>query len=173
MIVSTFGRYSGSHLNPALSFGKFLAGTLDCVAFLGYFAAQVFGVFVATIVNEKVLSSGGSGSFHGAVFDYGEGQAVFYEMCACVLATFGYVYVVLLCCEKTQTERSGILGFTYAFGHVISSEFNPSVPVSAWLLNLVKMGINGTGVMPAYFSVVMSPICCVVGACLAVLVKQI
>jgi hypothetical protein len=31
------------------------------------------------------------------------------------------------------------------------------------------MGINGTEVMPAFFSVVMSPICCVVGACLAVL----
>ena len=91
MVVSAFGRYSGSHLNPALSFGKFLSGKLDCVAFLGYFLAQVIGVFSASLINEFVLGNDGPGQFHAAVFDSEDNDAI-KSMCACILASFCYVY---------------------------------------------------------------------------------
>merc|ERR1711976_94667 len=172
MIVSCFSRYSGAHLNPALSFGKFLAEKLNFIGFLGYFISQVFGVLVSRLINVYVLSNQ-NGVFHQNMFDVQKTDLI-WSFLACILAAFCYIYVFLLVCEKSDSkvERTEILGFVYAFGHLISSEFNPAVGISGYLLELIQVAIDGSEVFPGYYSVVLGPIGCVAGACLAITLKK-
>ena len=91
MMVATFGRFSGSHLNPTLSLGKYLAEKIDALALLGYLLAQTLGTIAASAAN-SFLFAGNVGNItqsHQLVFNqnFGETGAVeliFKQMFPCV-----------------------------------------------------------------------------------------
>src|SRR6202012_5192506 len=50
------GPVSGCHVNPAVSFGVFVAGRMSAAEMLGYWAAQILGAIVAAVVLYLILS---------------------------------------------------------------------------------------------------------------------
>ncbi len=50
------GPISGCHVNPAVSFGVFVAGRMTAQEMIGYWIAQVIGAIVAALVLYLILS---------------------------------------------------------------------------------------------------------------------
>jgi len=134
------GPISGCHINPAVSFGAFVAGRLSIVDMIGYWVSQCIGAILgAWAVN--VIASGVAGGFNAANgmgqngwgAGYGGGynltSAFLYE----VLATFLFLVVIL---GSTQKAAPG--GFA---GLVIG--------LTLVAIHLLGVHITGTSVNPA------------------------
>src|SRR5258708_36845778 len=50
VMVSATGAISGGHLNPAVSFGLFVGGKINCCNMLAYWVAQLAGASVAGFI---------------------------------------------------------------------------------------------------------------------------
>jgi len=177
MMVATFGKGSGSHLNPTLSLAKYLVtDQMTLISLVGYLLAQILGNIAASFVNSNLFADEVSSSAHGNVFDSSESVAlmdtILGQMLPCALGAGLFVYFALVACYCNGGQgRAGILGFAYSFGHLVSSEFNPAVSFSRWFVQMVAFAADGDDATTwaPYKSVVLSPICCAAGVCVAVL----
>ncbi len=128
IVAYTFGKYSGAHLNPAVSLAMFLQKKLTLKEFGFYVAAQVLGAFVAVGLMAAFFAAP---SNYGANVYAGCGWAA--GLAAEVFLTFLFVYVVLTVTsdEKKSNVAPLFIGAALLFVH------------------LLGMGITGTSVNPA------------------------
>ena len=137
----SIGQVSGAHLNPAVSFGCFLAGRLSLNDLIGYVIAQVAGAIVAAFliylsvesqiggydVAANGLGQNGWGAGYGA--EYGIAGALIFE----VVATAIFLVVILSVTSPTgnATMAGLVIGLTLT------------------MIHLVGITITGTSVNPA------------------------
>jgi aquaporin Z len=132
------GPISGCHVNPAVSFGVYVAGRMSVADMVSYWIAQILGAIVAAVVLYLILSGksqgwtgglGQNGWGTGYLGEYNVVSAFVYE----VVATF----LFLVC----------ILGVTHPF--TPTGFAGLAIGLTLVAIHLVGINITGTSVNPA------------------------
>ena len=132
------GPISGCHVNPAVSFGVFVAGRMTMGEMIGYWIAQVLGAIVGAVVLYIILSGkaqgwtgglGQNGWGPGYLGEYGVLSAFVYE----VVGTFLFLVAIL-----GVTHRLAPTGFA-----------GIAIGLTLVAIHLVGINITGTSVNPA------------------------
>ena len=132
------GPISGCHVNPAVSFGVFVAGRMSAGEMIGYWIAQVLGAIAGAVVLYIILSgkaqgwSGGLGQNGwgpGYLGEYGVVSAFVFE----VVGTFLFLVTIL-----GVTHRLAPAGFA-----------GLAIGLTLVAIHLVGINITGTSVNPA------------------------
>ncbi len=132
------GPISGCHVNPAVSFGVFVAGRMSAAEMVGYWIAQVLGAIVGAAVLYLILSGkasgwngglGQNGWGPGYLGEYNTLSALVYE----IVATFLFL-VTILGVTHPFTPR-GFAGLAIGLALVA--------------IHLVGINVTGTSVNPA------------------------
>lgn len=140
------GPLSGAHLNPAVSFGAWIAGRMPTADMLGYWIAQCLGAVVGAgvlllIANgspEYNLAANGLGqNGFGIRLPSGQGSPGDYGLIACavfeIVATFIFVTVIL---GATQPgANAGLAGL--------------AIGLTLVLIHIVGIQVTGVSVNPA------------------------
>jgi len=123
------GRVSGCHINPAVSFGAFLAGRMSFVEFVRYAVAQCVGALAGAFVLMVILKGqmagydvaasglGQNGWGVGYLGEYTQQAAFIFE----VVATFIFVTVILGAThDDAHPEIAGLaIGLTLVVIHIV------------------------------------------------------
>ncbi|MBS0384941.1 MAG: aquaporin [Proteobacteria bacterium] len=145
------GPVSGCHVNPAVSFGAWIAGRMSTAEMLGYWGAQCAGAIVAAGVLLVIASGAASYSLaqHGLGQNgYGLGHSPGdYNLASCamfeVVATFIFVITVLGVTQKNSPyQLAGLaIGLTLTAIHIVGIQVtgvsvNParSLGPAVWVL---------------------------------------
>ncbi len=132
------GPISGCHVNPAVSFGVFVAGRMSAADMVSYWIAQVLGAIVGAIVLYIILSGkasgwdgglGQNGWGTGYLGEYGMGSAFVFE----VVGTFLFLVT--------------ILGVTHPFAPTGFAGL--AIGLTLVVIHLVGINVTGTSVNPA------------------------
>src|SRR5258708_30052186 len=132
------GPISGCHVNPAVSFGVYVAGRLSVADMISYWIAQVLGAIVAAVVLYIILSGkaqgwtgglGQNGWGAGYLGEYNVVSAFVFE----VVATF-----LLLVCILGVAHPIAPTGFA-----------GLAIGLTLVVIHLVGINITGTSVNPA------------------------
>ncbi len=128
VVAYTFGKFSGAHLNPAVSLAMLLQKKMSLKDFGLYVASQVAGAFAGAGLMAAFFagpSRYGANTYSG----FGWASGLFAE----ILLTFLFVYVILVVTsdEKKANTAPIYIGLALVFVH------------------LLGMGITGTSVNPA------------------------
>ena len=145
------GPVSGCHVNPAVSFGAWIAGRMSTAEMLGYWAAQCVGA----IVGAGVLLVIASGTAAYSLAQHGLGQNGYglghspgdYNLLSCavfeIVATFIFVVTVLGVTQKNgPTQFAGLaIGLALTAIHIVGIQVtgvsvNParSLGPAVWVL---------------------------------------
>ncbi|MBQ2731213.1 MAG: aquaporin [Clostridia bacterium] len=128
VLAYAIGGVSGCHVNPAVSFGKFLCGKLTGWEFLAYVTAQTFGGIAGGAILSGIL---GEGSLLGTNALY-EDNVVATLLIEGILTAF-FVFTVLAVTERARSsELAGV-----------------AVGASLTLVHLFGIFFTGTSVNPA------------------------
>lgn len=93
VIVYVWGTYSGAHVNPAVSFGFFVAGRMNILLMLAYWVAQMLGaVTAAALIAYFYGTASGAGASVGSLTNTDAWRAVLFE----AFLTFLLVTAILL-----------------------------------------------------------------------------
>jgi aquaporin Z len=127
------GPVSGCHVNPAVSFGFFVAGRMSIVDMIGYWIGQVVGAVVGALALYLILSGKAEGWNHGLGQNgWGEGYLGNYNMVSAFVFEAVATFLFLVC----------ILGVT--------QDGSPSqlagLAIGGTLIAIHIVGINVTGV---------------------------
>lgn len=120
----TVGTISGSHLNPAVSFGLWTAGKLRAMLVPFYWVAQLLGAMGAIVVLNLVsgsqmgLNFGHFADFHGSMF------AV--EMIGTAVFLFGF-YLTLNRADLSSGHKALGIGLSLMVGLLVSSSLFATV----------------------------------------------
>jgi aquaporin Z len=120
------GPVSGCHVNPAVSFGVFLAGRMSIADMITYWIAQVAGAIVGAIVLALILSGkaqgwtgglGQNGWGAGYLGEYGVVAAFVFE----VVATFLFLVCILgVTAASSPSQLAGLaIGGTLIAIHIV------------------------------------------------------
>lgn len=122
------GATSGAHLNPAVSFGLWVAGKMSLPDFIAYAVAQVLGATLGAAVLLMIASGkadyslathglGQNGFGAGYLGEYSLGAALIFE----AVMTFLFVTVILgATAEGAPTHLAGLaIGLTLAAIHLV------------------------------------------------------
>ncbi|HSJ09621.1 MAG TPA: aquaporin, partial [Longimicrobiales bacterium] len=136
VMVYMGGHISGGHYNPAVTLGVMLRGKATAAEMVGYWAAQVAGALVATLVVALLKAGAAPVAMVPDTVPALVAEFVF---------TFALVFVVLNTATAKGTEGNSYfglaIGFTvlvgaYAAGGISGGAFNPAVSAG-----LVVMGL--------------------------------
>lgn len=148
------GPVSGCHVNPAVSFGAWLAGRMPASEMIGYWVAQCFGAIVGAGVllmiasgsPDYVLAENGLGqNGFGLRLPSGQGSPADYALMAClifeIVATFIFVVVILGSTQKGSEFAGLAIGLTLVAIHIVGIQVtgvsvNParSLGPAVWVL---------------------------------------
>jgi len=132
------GSVSGCHVNPAVSFGVFVAGRMSAGEMIGYWIAQILGAIVGAAVLYVILSGKAAG-WSGGLGQNGWGPGYLGEYSALSAFVFEVVgtFLFLVC----------ILGVTQdgAPTHLAGL----AIGLTLIAIHLVGINITGTSVNPA------------------------
>jgi aquaporin Z len=132
------GRISGCHVNPAVSFGVFVAGRMSAAEMVSYWIAQVVGALVGAAVLYLILSGKASG-WTGGLGQNGWGAGYLGEyntLSALVFEIFGtFLFLVT------------ILGVTHPF--MPKGFAGLAIGLTLVAIHLVGINVTGTSVNPA------------------------
>jgi aquaporin Z len=134
------GPISGCHVNPAVSFGAYVAGRLSLRDMFTYWAAQFIGAVAGAGLLYLIASGktgydiavnglGQNGWGQGYLGEYGQGAAFLFE----VIATFFFLVVIL---GSTQSVAPG------AFAGL-------AIGLTLVLIHIVGIQVTGVSVNPA------------------------
>ena len=137
-MVYGIGPISGCHVNPAVSFGVYVAGRMSVADMIGYWIAQILGAIVAAVVLYLILSGKAQG-WNGGLGQNGWGPGNFGEYSAVSAFVFEVVgtFLFLVC----------ILGVTHPFSPTGFAGLAIGLTLAA--IHLVGINITGTSVNPA------------------------
>ncbi|KAJ0974214.1 hypothetical protein J5N97_016179 [Dioscorea zingiberensis] len=129
---------SGGHINPAVTFGLFLARKVSLVRAVGYMVAQCLGAicgvgFVKAFMKHKYNSLGGGANLVGS--GYSNGTALGAE----IIGTFVLVYTVFSATDPKRKARDS---------HVPVLAPLP-IGFAVFVVHLATIPITGTGINPA------------------------
>lgn len=151
----TVGKFSGCHLNPAVSFALLVDGKMKLNTFVGYVISQVVGSFAASTVLALIVKCGALSNWEGKVLndlsDSSFGANGFREMnffgalIIEVILTFVFVLVVLAVTESKQetTKKNApiFIGIALTFVHLLG-------------INLTGTSVNpARSIGPAIFAI--------------------
>ena len=132
------GPISGCHVNPAVSFGVFVAGRMSAAEMVGYWVAQVLGALVGAAVLYLILSGKASGWTGGlAQNGWGAGYLGEYNVVSAFVFEVVGTFLFLVC----------ILGVTHPFAPVGFAGL--AIGLTLVVIHLVGINITGTSVNPA------------------------
>jgi len=132
------GPISGCHVNPAVSFGVFVAGRMSAADMITYWVAQVAGAIIGALVLYIILSGkaqgwtgglGQNGWGAGYLGEYGTLAALVFE----VVGTFLFLIT--------------ILGVTHPFAPTGFAGL--AIGLTLVVIHLVGINVTGTSVNPA------------------------
>ena len=132
------GPISGCHVNPAVSFGAFVAGRMSASQMIGYWLAQVLGAIVGAAVLYIILSGkaqgwtgglGQNGWGAGYLGEYNTVSAFVFE----VVGTFLFLVTILGVTHPLAPKGFGGL----------------AIGLTLVVIHLVGINITGTSVNPA------------------------
>jgi glycerol uptake facilitator-like aquaporin len=138
LFVFTIGPISGSHINPAVTFGLWSVGKIETKDAVGYVIAQLIGAFAAFMIADAWLGISGTNmqtSMDTNIF--------FAEALGAFFFTFGIAAVVL---GKLSAQVSGfVVGGSLLLGIIIASVsgalgiLNPAVAVALGATSLTYL----------------------------------
>ena len=124
------GPVSGCHINPAVSFGAYIAGHMDFKEFIRYAVAQCLGAIVAAFVLMSIAGGIDGGLGQNAVAEgYSLQSAFIFEF----IATALFVMVIL---GSTQKKGAGNMA-------------GLAIGLTLVVIHIVGINITGTSVNPA------------------------
>jgi len=157
------GPVSGCHVNPAVSFGVFVAGRMSVADMIAYWVAQIAGAIVGALALYLILSGkahgwngglGQNGWGAGYLGEYGVVSAFVFE----AIATFLFLVCILgVTADDSPSEFAGLaIGLTLVAIHIVGINVtgvsvNPARSIGP---ALVGMGANGTAVAQLWLFIV-------------------
>jgi aquaporin Z len=132
------GQISGCHVNPAVSFGVFVAGRMSAIDMVGYWIAQVLGALVGAGVLYVILSGKASG-WTGGLGQNGWGTGYLGEYNTLSALVFEIVATFLFLVT--------ILGVTHPF--MPKGFAGLAIGLALAAIHLVGINVTGTSVNPA------------------------
>ncbi len=127
-MIYTIGDISGCHINPAVSFGMWIAGKMKLDDMWKYMIAQVAGAIVGSLLLALCLTSFKSLGANMVVSD----TNIFIGFLIEIILTFIFVTVILKVTEKKENNHAGII-----------------IGLTLMLVHLFGIGFTGTSVNPA------------------------
>ena len=175
-IAYSIGLVSGSHVNPAVTFGMWLAGRIDQRRAIEYWVAQFLGGIVGALllwlVAAQVPGVGRTGGFGSN--GYGSRSAVginlFGAFVAEIILTFLFVWVFLAVTHKMAvTGFDGLpIGFALAVVHLVG------IPLTGTSVNPARsLGpafIGGATALSQVWLFIIAPL---IGAAVAAMVHRV
>lgn len=147
----TFGKISGAHLNPAVSFAMLVDGKMKVDEFVGYVISQVIGAFAATGILGILVKCGALGEVWNAkkakyvtANDFGDtnfgangfGDMNFFgALLVEIILTFVFVLVII---NITESDDEGTRKHAPIF-----------IGIALTFVHLLGIGLTGTSVNPA------------------------
>ena len=132
------GPISGCHVNPAVSFGVFVAGRMSAVEMVGYWVAQVLGAIVGAAALYLILSGKASGWAGGLGQNgWGPGYLGEYNMVSALVFEIVATFLFLVT----------ILGVTHPF--TPRGFAGLAIGLALIAIHLVGINVTGTSVNPA------------------------
>lgn len=127
-MIYTIGDISGCHINPAVSFGMWIAGKMKLQDMWKYIIAQVAGAIVGSLILALCLTSFKNLGANMMVSD----TNVFIGLLIELILTFIFVTVILVVTDKKENNHAGII-----------------IGLTLTLVHLFGIGFTGTSVNPA------------------------
>jgi len=135
------GPVSGCHVNPAVSFGVFIAGRMSAGELVQYVVAQVAGAIVGALVLYVILAGKASG-WSGGLGQNGWGAGYLGEYNVVSALVFEIVATFLfLVCILGVTQKSNSLHITGLAGLAIG--------LTLCVIHIVGINVTGVSVNPA------------------------
>ena len=132
------GPISGCHVNPAVSFGVYVAGRMSAIDMLSYWVAQVLGAIVGAVVLYLILSGKAQGWTGGLGQNgWGPGYLGEYNVVSAFVFEVVATFLFLVC----------ILGVTHPFAPTGFAGL--AIGLTLVAIHLVGINITGTSVNPA------------------------
>jgi aquaporin Z len=132
------GPISGCHVNPAVSFGVYVAGRMSVADMISYWIAQVLGAIVAAVVLYLILSGKAQG-WTGSLGQngWGTGYNGEYNVVSALVFEVVATFLFLVC----------ILGVTHPIAPTGFAGL--AIGLTLVVIHLVGINITGTSVNPA------------------------
>ena len=132
------GPISGCHVNPAVSFGVYVAGRMSVADMISYWIAQVLGAIVAAVVLYLILSGKAQG-WTGSLGQngWGAGYNGEYNVVSALVFEVVATFLFLVC----------ILGVTHPIAPTGFAGL--AIGLTLVVIHLVGINITGTSVNPA------------------------
>lgn len=128
VLIYTWGSYSGSHLNPAVSFGFAVAGRMHWGLMIGYWIAQLLGgIAAAALIAYFFGTASGVGASIGSLTNTDAWKAVLFE----AILTFFLVITFLLVTRNPWLAIAGGL----AIGLVLTFDMLVGAPLTGASMN--------------------------------------
>ena len=135
----TIGDISGCHINPAVSFGMFIAGRMKLKNMLKYFIAQIAGAIAGSLLLAICLTSFKNLGANLVAAD----TNIFIGLLIEIILTFIFVTVVLTVTDKEENKSNAgiIIGITLMLVHLFGCSFtgtsvNPARSIGPALFEL-------------------------------------
>lgn len=156
----TIGHVSGCHINPAVSFGMFIAGKMKISELWKYVVAQVVGAFLGSVILGVCLDSFKTLGANS----YGGDTSLLVALLVEVILTFIFVTVILSVTSKKENSNvSGIvIGLTLTLVHLFGIRFTGTSVNPA--RSLAPAIFEGGDALSQVWIFILAPL---VGACLA------
>lgn len=116
--ISPLGRISGAHLNPAMSLGFFVAGTMQFHDLIGYIAAQLAGASLGAWIAQAAFGSFGK-MVHEALNQPGKDATTLLCVGAEAAATFALAAVVFAMLSRRSLMRWTPLALVGVVGIIV------------------------------------------------------
>lgn len=153
-VYYTLGRYSGGHVNPAVSVAMFFDGRLSLTDLIGYIVFQIIGGLLGSLtlfIILKCIPNAAISTYGLGANGYGSASAVNVTMTGAifveVLLTAIFVFVVLAVTKDHKYDRSGgfIIGAILTMVHLVGIPFtgtsvNPARSIGPAVVMAISTG---------------------------------
>ena len=133
----SLGHVSGAHLNPAVTIGFWVCGSITTDKVLPYIASQIIGAITAAGVLYIIATGNGSSIGDFAANGYGEHSPGKYNMLSAIVTEFVMTFMFLLIILGSTYEKApaGFAGIAIGLGLT--------------LVHLISIPVTNTSVNPA------------------------